>query len=167
MALWHRKIASSSPSLYQAPVLAITMQSVPSTAAKLASILASHSSLGKIDLFCGKYFSDADGADVIAKDSWVIPAKGHTFSETWTYDDAVHYHAATCEHKGERADEGEHTFSDGVCTVCGAEDPDHVAPEKDAASIPATGDVPTFFSAASALAGATAVASGAALRRRR
>lgn len=68
---------------------------------------------------CGKYFSDADGADVIAKDSWVIPARGHTFSETWTYDDAVHYHAATCEHKGERADEGEHTFSDGVCTVCG------------------------------------------------
>ena len=68
---------------------------------------------------CGKYFSDADGADVIAKDSWVIPARGHTFSEEWTYDDAVHYHAATCEHKGERADEGEHTFSDGVCTVCG------------------------------------------------
>ena len=68
---------------------------------------------------CGKYFSDTDGTDVIAKDSWIIPAKGHTFSETWTYDDAVHYRAATCEHKGERADEGEHTFSDGVCTVCG------------------------------------------------
>ena len=67
---------------------------------------------------CGKYFSDADGADVIAKDSWVIPVKGHTFSETWTYDDAVHYHAATCEHTDEVSEYGEHSWDDGVCTVC-------------------------------------------------
>ncbi len=68
-----------------------------------------------------------------------------------------------------------HAYKDGVCTVCGAEDPDYVAPKKpkpaggqeEEPGIPATGDAGSFFSAASALAGATAVAAGAVLRRRR
>ena len=67
-----------------------------------------------------------------------------------------------------------HSFVDGVCTVCGVEDPDYVAPEKSESvgekndgAIPATGDASTFFSAVPALAGASAVAAGALLRRRR
>ena len=60
-----------------------------------------------------------------------------------------------------------HAYKDGVCAVCGAEDPDYVEPEKDGSSIPATGDATAFFSAVPALAGATAVAAGAVLRRRR
>ena len=68
-----------------------------------------------------------------------------------------------------------HDFVDGVCTVCGAEDPDYVEPEKsepageqeEEPSIPATGDVPTFFSAVPALIGASAVAASTVLRRRR
>ena len=60
-----------------------------------------------------------------------------------------------------------HTYKDGVCTVCGAEDPGYVAPEKDDSSIPATGDMSTFFSAMPALIGTCAVAAGAVLRRRR
>ena len=67
-----------------------------------------------------------------------------------------------------------HSFVDGVCTVCGVEDPDYVAPgkpepvgEKNDGAIPATGDASTFFSAVPALAGASAVAAGALLRRRR
>ena len=68
-----------------------------------------------------------------------------------------------------------HDFVDGVCSACGAEDPDYVASEKpkpageekSAPAIPATGDVNTFFSAVPALVGATAVAVGTVLRRRR
>ena len=60
-----------------------------------------------------------------------------------------------------------HAYEDGICTVCGAEDPDYVAPEKNDSSIPATGDTTTFFSAVPALVGATALAAGAILRRRR
>ena len=68
-----------------------------------------------------------------------------------------------------------HDFVDGVCSACGAEDPDYVASEKPkpageeepAPAIPATGDVNTFFSPAPALVGATAVAVGTVLRRRR
>ena len=68
-----------------------------------------------------------------------------------------------------------HDFVDGVCSACGAEDPDYVASEKpkpageekSAPAIPATGDVNAFFSAVPALVGATAVAVGTVLRRRR
>ena len=60
-----------------------------------------------------------------------------------------------------------HDFVDGVCSACGAEDPDYVAPERPAPDIPAMGDVSTFFSAVPALVGATAVAVGTVLRRRR
>lgn len=76
-----------------------------------------------------------------------------------------------------------HDFVDGFCTVCGAEDPSHVVPEEpggnepegdagsggdsDGSPIPATGDAAAFFSDAPALAGASAVAAGALLRRRR
>ena len=67
-----------------------------------------------------------------------------------------------------------HTYEDGTCAVCGAEDPDYVAPEKPEPAgekgdspIPATGDMSTFFSAMPALIGTCAVAAGAVLRRRR
>lgn len=76
-----------------------------------------------------------------------------------------------------------HDYVDGFCTVCGFEDPNHVAPEEpgdnepegdagsggdsDGSPIPATGDAAAFFSAVPALAGAAAVAAGALLRRRR
>lgn len=71
-----------------------------------------------------------------------------------------------------------HDYVDGVCTVCGADDQSFIAPQKpkpagdkkpadkDDSSIPATGEASTFFLAAPALVGATAVAAGAALRRR-
>lgn len=43
----------------------------------------------------------------------------HTYAETWTYDDANHWHAATCEHKGEKSGTAAHTFDGNTCTVCG------------------------------------------------
>ncbi len=52
---------------------------------------------------CQKYFRDAKGENVIAKDSWIIPATGeHTYTETVTKP-------ATCTEKGEKK---------LVCSVC-------------------------------------------------
>ncbi len=53
---------------------------------------------------CGKYFSDAEGKTEIGKDSWVVPATGHT-----TVTDAAI--APTCTETG--LTEGSH------CSVCG------------------------------------------------
>ena len=68
-----------------------------------------------------------------------------------------------------------HAYVDGVCTVCGGEDPGYEAPEEpdpavereEEPAIPATGDASTFFSAVPALAGMSAIAAGAHFRRRR
>ena len=65
---------------------------------------------------CGKFFSDKDGKNEIAKDSWVISATGHTPGE-WEYDSNRHWRSCTvCEVELEQ---GDHTFSGNTCTVCG------------------------------------------------
>ena len=83
---------------------------------------------------CGKYFSDAEGKNEIAQDSWVIAALGHKL----TTGTAV---AASCYTPGHEADVycsvcgvvvtagktipaiGRHNYVNGVCTVCGIENP--------------------------------------------
>lgn len=73
---------------------------------------------------CGKFFSDADGKNEIAKDSWVIDALKHDFTGAWVNTDAAgHYH------KCSRCDATDtvikHTFNGKPCTeedsckVCG------------------------------------------------
>ena len=52
----------------------------------------------------------------------------HTFSEDWASDETAHWHAATCEHTEEVSDKADHTFEDGLCSVCGFEDPDYIPP---------------------------------------
>ncbi len=47
-----------------------------------------------------------------------IEAVGHTFSEEWSGDSTYHWRAATCGHADMVADRGEHTWQDGVCSVC-------------------------------------------------
>ena len=47
-----------------------------------------------------------------------IPATGHTFAEEWTTTETHHWRAATCEHSDEISGYGEHTYENGVCTVC-------------------------------------------------
>ncbi len=61
----------------------------------------------------------------------------HTFSEEWSFDEAEHWHAATCGHTTRKADKAKHTVSEDFvvaalptiseaglktksCTVCGA-----------------------------------------------
>ena len=62
----------------------------------------------------------------------------HTFAETWTSDEANHWHAATCEHTEEVSEKAAHAFGDYVsnndattesdgtktrkCSVCGYQD---------------------------------------------
>ena len=44
----------------------------------------------------------------------------HTFDEKWSHDEKEHWHAATCEHYGEKADLAPHEFGDDtICDVCG------------------------------------------------
>lgn len=47
-------------------------------------------------------------------------AKGHTYSEKWTYNESEHWHSATCGHDV-RKDEAAHTFNNHICTVCSYE----------------------------------------------
>ena len=47
----------------------------------------------------------------------------HAFEEEWSFDAKFHWHEAKCEHDVV-SDYGEHTYVDGVCTVCGYESND-------------------------------------------
>ena len=46
----------------------------------------------------------------------------HTFSDTWTSNDTHHWKVATCEHTTIKKDKDHHSFSDGICSVCGKEE---------------------------------------------
>jgi DNA-directed RNA polymerase subunit RPC12/RpoP len=62
---------------------------------------------------CGKYYSDAEGKNEIAKDSWIIPATGHV------WDDGVITTEPTCTEPGVR------TYT---CTDCGKTRTEEVLP---------------------------------------
>lgn len=49
----------------------------------------------------------------------------HTFSTDWTSDVTGHWHAATCEHTDLKSGEAAHSYVEGVCSVCGFEDPNY------------------------------------------
>ena len=54
----------------------------------------------------------------------------HTFSDSWSFNEAVHYHEATCEHTNLVKDMTPHTFVEGVCSTCGYIDPNYVPEPK-------------------------------------
>ena len=72
---------------------------------------------------CGKYFSDENGTKEIEKDSWVIPATGHSWGE-WTTDDADN-HKRVCANDPSHVDKQEHQWDNGkvtkeaTCTTAG------------------------------------------------
>lgn len=44
----------------------------------------------------------------------------HTFEEKWSHDEKEHWHAANCEHYGEKKDVAPHEFGDDtICDICG------------------------------------------------
>ncbi|MBP5194136.1 MAG: leucine-rich repeat protein [Clostridia bacterium] len=51
------------------------------------------------------------------------PDHEHAFAEEWSFDEEFHWHEAICGHDvaGEK---GAHTYSDGICSVCGSTAPD-------------------------------------------
>ena len=49
-------------------------------------------------------------------------AKGHNWVSHYSYDETSHW--ITCSRCDSKKDEGEHTFENGFCSVCGMEEPD-------------------------------------------
>lgn len=63
---------------------------------------------------CGKFFSDADGKNEIAKDSWVTDALDHDFTGAWVNTDAAgHYHK--CSRCDATDTVVKHTFNGKPC----------------------------------------------------
>lgn len=50
----------------------------------------------------------------------LVAALGHSFSEEWNSDADNHWHDCAC---GEKGDLAAHTYENGVCSACGAEEP--------------------------------------------
>ena len=48
-------------------------------------------------------------------------AHSHTYSEKWSNDATNHWHAATCEHSGEKSNVASHTYGDWIVTVAATE----------------------------------------------
>ncbi|MBQ7604484.1 MAG: InlB B-repeat-containing protein [Clostridia bacterium] len=61
---------------------------------------------------CGKFFGDANGKNEIAEDSWIIPAKGHSFGD-WSVTKEP-----TCTEAGEKT---------RVCSECGETETETIA----------------------------------------
>ena len=56
--------------------------------------------------------------NAVLEEQDVIPAKGHTYSAEWSYNETEHWHAATCGHNVKK-DTIKHSFDENKkCTVC-------------------------------------------------
>ncbi|MDE6274813.1 MAG: leucine-rich repeat domain-containing protein, partial [Clostridiales bacterium] len=53
------------------------------------------------------------------KGAEVIPATGHSYSSAWEWNDAEHWHVATCGHELEKDSVGLHDYSTSSVCVCG------------------------------------------------
>lgn len=77
---------------------------------------------------CGRCYED-EKATILIEDinSWgIIPAKGHSYDEQWSYDENYHWHSASCGHelqKDKEAHYGGTATKDtkAICEVCGQE----------------------------------------------
>ena len=71
---------------------------------------------------CGK-IGDASTAETFEYED---SALGHDWSEGWSKDADKHWHE--CNRCHEKKDNAAHGYKSGVCTVCGAKDPDYKPP---------------------------------------
>ncbi len=63
---------------------------------------------------CKKYYSDSDAEHELSS---IKISAHHNFSDEWSSNGESHWHAATCGHSVKDS-EAEHTYEDGVCSVC-------------------------------------------------
>ena len=68
-------------------------------------------------LGCGEKISSGSSIPALA------PSHTHSYASTWSKDGTHHWKACTC---GDEKDYAEHTYTKGVCTVCGYKDPNYV-----------------------------------------
>lgn len=65
-----------------------------------------------------EYYSDSTCETEITIEQTILAATGHSYASDWTTGFYNHWHAAICGHDL-KADEVEHDFVNGVCSVCG------------------------------------------------
>lgn len=84
---------------------------------------------GNVDYYiceaCGKTFIDEEGTVEVKEDDIIIPATGHTYKYT---DNGDGTHIKSCTSGDDTVTEP-HTYQDGICTLCGAEEPKEHAHE--------------------------------------
>ena len=64
----------------------------------------------------GKYYSDPEGKNELPSIP-IIPAKGHSETDSYLFDETNHWKERYCEHKDLVYEP--HSFDDGVCSICG------------------------------------------------
>lgn len=70
-------------------------------------------------LSCGKKIAEGTVIDKLTE------THEHSFPETWSYDNTHHWKQCQC---GDWSEKEEHSYKDGICTVCGYSDPLYVPP---------------------------------------
>lgn len=88
---------------------------------------------------CGKYFSDEKAETEIKKDSWIVAKTGHSFADTWTYNETHHWQEANCSHSTEKGNYAEHTLNNNECD-CGYKKITYTVADADAWNEVFTGD---------------------------
>lgn len=71
--------------------------------------LAPHSFDSNGKCVCGKTIDPDD-----------LPNHVHVYTNMWMFDTTNHWHGAKCKHYTQQTEKEQHTFVDGVCSVCGA-----------------------------------------------
>ncbi len=74
------------------------------------------------------YFKSCSCGAISTTDTFVAmnTALDHAYGSDWKYDSTNHWHE--CNRCHEKKDSAAHGYKDGVCTVCGAKDPDYTPP---------------------------------------
>ena len=77
------------------------------------------------------YFKSCSCGAISTTDTFVAmnTALDHAYGSDWKYDSTNHWHE--CSRCHEKKDNAAHGYKDGVCTVCGAKDPDYEPPVKE------------------------------------
>ena len=74
------------------------------------------------------YFKSCSCGAISTTDTFVAmnTALDHAYGSDWKYDSTNHWHE--CNRCHEKKDTAAHNYKNGVCTVCGAKDPDYKPP---------------------------------------